>query len=198
MKIAIGNFVRRQIGETVKTGKFGGYTGSEEELLKIINERVDDIKGEIYSMPIDIECLPETEHDKFICTHSIIGPDDLVSIKMEERRKGELPVPVTIVRRHKKDTARSVRIILYSHQALGSDASTDADYEVVSINCSLCDQKYEPMSEDTILRNWFARDPDDPRGFGGTFRKDWTADEVINMIYVARRFWATKARVEIA
>lgn len=189
MKIGIGSLCMRQIGSDVKNGEFGGFCGSVEDLQKILNGL--NPNGEICVLRIPAD-------ERFLCTHDIIRDGDKIIRKLQARRKGEQPVWVDFVERSHKAIAQSVALVLYSRERLANQITDPSnDYELVSINCSLtesaCD---EPMSPTTLWRNYWAKDPNDPRGHGGTYRKAW--DNPLAFLCEVERsnaFWSNKARV---
>jgi hypothetical protein len=71
------------------------------------------------------------------------------------RQEGEEP-RIKLYVECEKSPARHVEIILYSHAALAEEReeSSTADWEVISINASLCD-KAEPIRTFVLMTNHF-------------------------------------------
>jgi len=99
------------------------------------------------------------------------------------RRPGEEAVLSTMTS-GAKAPARHVEIILYHRDALGEDASTSADWEIVSINASPFECPF-PMDPVTMARNQLQKE-------GGTFQRTYTSEEWAAAVW----FWAQHANVE--
>jgi hypothetical protein len=80
-----------------------------------------------------------------------------------------------------------VEIVWYSHATLlepGSKPSTDADWEIVSINASLNEEEM-PMPVETLIRNHF-------KEAGGT-TTGMSDSEFVKALKKSREFWSNKA-----
>ncbi len=85
----------------------------------------------------------------------------------ESRKPGEEPrktmrlatLPRTQVRG--KTPAAAVDVILYRHDVLGDDASSDADWEIISVNARTT-MEPEPIHPDTLIANHFELDGGTP------------------------------------
>ena len=54
----------------------------------------------------------------------------------------------------------------------------------------------EPMSPETLWRNYLAKIPGCPAGVGGTYRPEWDDEEVFRKeLASSETYWADKARI---
>lgn len=198
-KIAINPFCLRQV-EVNNTSTFGGFTGTAKELQGILNcLPVSLSKGvEIIRIYADDPILKNNE-GQFICTFGVVEDGEEVAVAYEARRPGEQPVIVKTVTRASRPTAKTIDLVFYSHQALEADASSDAEYELVSINTmptKLKQGEKEPMTPETLWRNYLAKIPGCPAGIGGTYRPEWDDEEVFRKeLASSETYWADKARI---
>lgn len=198
-KIAINPFCLRQV-EVNNTSVFGGFTGTAEELQGILNcLPVSLTEGvEIIRINADDPILANTK-GQFICTFGVVEDGEDVAVLYEARRPGEQPVMVKTITRASRPTASTIDMVFYSRQALAADASSDADYELVSINTmptKLKQGEEEPMTPESLWRNYLAKIPGCPAGIGGTYRPEWDDEEVFRKeLSLAETYWADKARI---
>ena len=198
-RIAINNFCLRQV-EVNNTTVFGGLTGTAKELQGILDKlNISLTKGvEVIRINADDPVLNNTK-GQFICTFGVVRPDEEVATSYEARRPGEQPVAIKTVTRAARPGATTIDLVFYSHQALEADASSDADYELVSINTmptKLKQGEEEPMTPETLWRNYLAKIPGCPAGIGGTYRPEWDDEEVFRKeLSLAETYWADKARI---
>lgn len=197
--ISINPFCLRQVGVT-NSSAFGGFTGTKEELQGILDKlNVSLTEGiEIIRIYADDPILNNTE-GRFICTFGVVRPDEEVAAFYEARRPGEQPVTVKTITRASRPTAKTIDLVFYSHKALEADASSDADYELVSINTiptKLKKGEEEPMTPECLWRNYLSKIPGCPAGIGGTYRPEWDDEEVFRKeLSLAEAYWADKARI---
>ena len=197
--ISINNFCLRQV-EVNNTSVFGGFTGTAEELQTVLDKLpVSLTEGiEIIRIYADDPVLNNIK-GQFICTFGVVEDGEDVATTYEARRPGEQPVTVKTVTRASRPTASTIDFVLYSHQALEADASSDADYELVSINTmptKLAQGEEEPMTPETLWRNYLAKIPGCPAGIGGTYRPEWDDEEVFRKeLASSEAYWADKARI---
>ena len=197
--ITINPFCLRQVGVT-DASSFGGFTGTAEELQGILDKLpVSLTEGiEIIRIYADDPILANTK-GQFICTFGVVEDGEEVAVLYEARRPGEQPVMVKTVTRASRPTAHTIDLVFYSHQALAADASSDADYELVSINTTPTKFKQgeeEPMTPETLWRNYLAKIPGCPAGVGGTYRPEWDDEEVFRKeLASSETYWADKARI---
>lgn len=199
LTISINPFCLRQVGVT-NSSAFGGFTGTKEELQSLLDKLpVSLTEGvEIIRIYADDPALNNTK-GQFICTFGVVTDGEEVATSYEARRPGEQPVTVKTVNRASRPTANTIDLVFYSHKALEADASSDADYELVSINTmptKLEQGKEEPMTPETLWRNYLSKIPGCPSGIGGTYRPEWDDEEVFRKeLSLAETYWADKARI---
>ena len=197
--ISINPFCLRQVGVT-DVSSFGGFTGTAEELQGILDKlNVSLTKGvEVIRINADDPVLNNTK-GQFICTFGVVRPDEEVATSYEARRPGEQPVAIKTVTRAARPGATTIDLVFYSHQALEADASSNANYELVSINTmptKLAQGEEEPMTPETLWRNYLSKIPGCPAGVGGTYRPEWDDDEVfLKELASSEAYWADKARI---
>ena len=197
--IAINPFCLRQVGVT-NSSAFGGFAGTVKELQGILDKLpVSLTEGvEIIRIYADDPVLNNTE-GQFICTFGVVTDGEAVEASYEARRPGEQPVTVKTITRASRPTASTIDFVFYSHQALGADASSNAEYELVSINTmptKLTQGEEEPMTPETLWRNYLAKIPGCPAGIGGTYRPEWDDEEVFRKeLAASETYWANKARI---
>lgn len=198
-KTTINPFCLRQV-EVNNNSVFGGFTGTAEELQSILDRMPFSLTEgvEIIRIYADDPVLDKTK-GQFICTFGVVEDGEEVATAYEARRPGEQPVTVKTVTRTARPTATTIDLVFYSHQALEADASSDAEYELVSINTmptKLAQGEEEPMTPETLWRNYLAKIPGCPAGIGGTYRPEWDDEEVFRKeLSLAETYWADKARI---
>lgn len=199
--ISINTFCLRQVGVTDESA-FGGFTGNSEELQAILDRLpatlVKDV--EVVRIYAGAPILDNTK-GQFICTFGVITKGENVTPSYEARRQGEQPVTVKTVNRASRPTASTIDLVFYSHQALEADASSNAAYELVSINTmptKLAQGDEEPMTPETLWRNYLAKIPGCPAGVGGTYRPEWDDESVFRKeLSLSEKYWADKARIVV-
>lgn len=114
--------------------------------------------------------------------YSGIAEFGTATVRYSARRDGEEPF-ATITVRSPKLAAKQVNIVVYSHDVLGDDATTDADFEIVSINALpfVGEDILQPV---TMMRNQL--------GLVGGTKATYTAEQFAASI----RFWSQHAMVD--
>lgn len=173
-------FAKRQTAES----HHGHYAGSEESLVALIAPSMDKAipvneAKTILRVPVPAE--------GFMSSIRPLAIEDVFTTAFQPRADGEEPVLRTVIGStsagSQKVPARSVEIILYHKDVLGKDATTGADWEVVSINPSPFDGPV-PLDPVTMARNQLQR-------IGGTFQKEYSPKEWAESVW----FWARHAPV---
>lgn len=170
--VKLNKFVERQ----TKESRFSYYAGTAEELVSLVEEHFDNgtqgYKDGVLMVPVPVEGFYSA-----VCR---IEEDSILESRMESRRAGEEPVLVTVVKNGKKLPAKEVSIVLYRHDILGTDATTDAEWEIISINASLVEGG-EPMTPVAMARNMLVK-------AGGT-EAHYTAEQFAEAVW----FWSQHA-----
>ena len=171
--IAIG-FARRQTPES----SYGHFEGTEEELITLVRECLCDrvlVAPGIVRVPVPAA--------GFWSAVRPVEPGEPLTTTFEARAPGEEPVLRTVAR-GSKAPAKYVEIILYHRNTLGEESSTDADWEMVSINPSPIEDPL-PMDPTTMARNQRTE-------IGGTFQRTYSPEEWAH----ASWFWARHVSVK--
>ena len=179
MLVALNDFVRRQTAES----RFSHFNGSEEELLALATEALEDngLTEELIGLEdTRIETL-KVNPAKFMSGITKLTHKSVLTSTYEARRKGEEAVLVTTAKGD-KIPAVEVSLVLYHHNTLKGDASTDAEWELVSINASIV-AGGEPMTPATMTRNMSGAE-------GGT-KVEYTAAQFMEAI----TFWNNHAMI---
>lgn len=173
MSIKASTFVKRQI----ENSQFAHFTGSWEQLEKIVEankaKAVQGYKNGVFLTPVPAE--------GFFSSLVKLTPESKLHAEFKSRRDGEDSF-VNVTAEGRKAPAKSVTIVTYSKEILAenNERSTDADYEIVSINASPTDQE-APMDPITMMRNFLQR----PGGTKGEFSAKEFAESIL--------FWSQHA-----
>lgn len=170
-QVAAGDFVR---GFSVREGSNSYYTGTWEELEQLVMDHFDDHEWGTGSVEGDV-LLVNVPPEGF--RTSIVAIDNSNRHLVEEietvRREGEKSYLTRVIKSGMtKPEAKFVKIVVYRADVLAQDSgrSTDAEWEIVSINAQ--DEESVPMTPTTMLRNTNHEE-------GGTFRtytdEEWAA-----------------------
>ena len=172
MAIGINDMARRQTPES----KYSHFGGSFDELSKLVEENFESATPGYR----DGVVLVPVHADSFFSGVVEITPNTQLKAEFSARRKGEDPYVSVVAVGGEKLPATVVGIVCYRHDVLGNDASTDAEWEVVSINARPTDGP-EPMTPVAMARN-FLELP------GGT-KATYTAEEFARAIM----YWSKRA-----
>lgn len=175
MKIAVNPFCKRQTPES----KYSHFDGSWDELVRLVEDHFIDSNLGVVAVDVPAE--------NFFSGVTKLSEESRLEAQFAARREGEEPyVQVTAIG-GMKVPASSVKVIVYSHEALanGDDASCDADWEIVSINASATarDGEAEPPTPVAMARNFLEM-------AGGT-KREYTAEEFARSII----FWSQHAMI---
>lgn len=176
MTIAFSKFVRRQ----TKESRFAHFEGTEQELTHLVDTHwyacSEGYKKGVVLVPVPL--------DRFYT--SIVAVDDgtKLSAGFVARQDGE-EKHILVTANGQKQKAASVQIVLYHKDVLAedNDRSTDADWEIVSINAypTLTPSPMHPL---TMARNFLHKK-------GGT-KGNYTAQQFADAIW----FWSRNCGVE--
>ncbi len=171
-KIGINDFVKRQTAES----KFSHFEGSMDELLKMVE---DGFSGAETGYKDGVRIVPLSPNGFF---SGVVDISEKTNLKAEfsARRAGEDPYVTIVAVNGDKVPAKVVEVIIYRHDVLGGDASTDAEWEIISINARPTEDP-EPMTPVAMARN-FLELP------GGT-KAEYTAQQFAESII----YWSKRA-----
>jgi hypothetical protein len=173
MQIVVNPFCKRQTPDS----KYSHFDGSWDELVELVQNHFGGSEEGMVAVNVPAE--------KFFSGVTKLGEDSVLNAEFAARRKGEEPyVQVTAIG-GAKVPASSVQVILYSHETLAEDVSSDADWEIVSINASSTtrDGEAEPPTPVAMARNFLEM-------AGGT-KREYTAEEFARAII----FWSQHAMI---
>ncbi|RZP23652.1 DUF3228 family protein [bacterium] len=180
MIVAVNEFVKRQT-------KFSGKTYSEELSFdffarhaeqKIIHK--DFRQG--YRPEVIIVKLDEKYVNKVICPYVKITKNTKLSAHFLKRRENEEPYIQVRALNGKLIKAGNVELILYHHDILyeNDENTTDADWELISINALPMGVESMPMGPITMMRNQLEL-------IGGT-KANYSSDEWAESVHFWQKF----------
>lgn len=173
--VGVSEFVKRQSQDS----QYTDYRGSWSDL---VNRTIEQIKVanccKGYRDGVIIVHMPESECPLFSTYEDfpIFEGMKLEAVCKRVAGREHEPPKIQVLIREPKKPCKYVDIILYRFDVLEEDGdrSTDAFYEIVSINGRL-NKEPKPMDPLTIVRNWLHLP-------GGTEMKGKTAEEVLDML----------------
>lgn len=180
MKVKTNSFAHRHTpGSGYSYFKFNVSSNVSQkpwEILEhILESKIPEATESVLSISLDPFIAIGEDYFEFYSAVKKVTSETKLTALFEKRRKGEDPY-VKVVSEGEQ-SANFVNIILYSHAHLGKEAETDADYEIISINC--CLDKDEPPTPIAMARNFL----DLP---GGT-KTEYTAEQFAKSIL----YWST-------
>lgn len=171
--IGVSNFVRRQTPQS----SYSHFEGTWSELVTLVEEHFDEgkqgYKPGVWLVPVPAE--------RFRSNIVALTPNTPLTAHYAPRREGE--APFINVRAQggttpagEKMPAKHAFVVLYSHAVLceGGEASTDANWEIVSINARTEDAE-SPMDPMTMARNFLFL----PGGTRGEFTAQQFAESIV-------------------
>lgn len=173
--VTCNDFVKRQTASS----PFSHFTGNWTELEALTVEYFHVAKAG-YREGVRLICLPPAEASRFLTAVVALTAETPLQAVYRPRREGEQPFVQVTAPANEKTVAAAVEIVVYSHETLGADASTSADWEIVSINARPTLEP-EPMTPMAMARNFLALP-------GGT-QATYSAEEFAKAIL----FWSQHA-----
>ena len=153
MIVAINEFVRRQ---TMYSGKTYSEELSFEFFAKHAEQKIINKQfREGYRPEVRIVKLDKKYLNKVICPYVRITKSTKLSAQIVKRRENEEPYIQIRALNGKLIKAGIVELILYHHDILyeNDENTTDADWELISINALPEGIKSMPMGPITMMRN---------------------------------------------
>lgn len=169
--IGINDFVRRQTEES----PFSFFFGSFEELGRLVEENCFRAKPGYKEGVLLVPLPPE----RFASGVVVLEPETPLRAVFEARRAGEAPA-LSIRARGPKTPAKFVEVVLYRHDVLGLEASTESEWEIISINARPTEGE-EPMHPMAMARNFL--------GLPGGTSAVYTAEEFARAVL----YWSNRA-----
>ena len=171
MKVAINEFVRRQTAES----RFTHFEGTWDELVELVegnfHKAIAGYRDGVMLIPVPAEkffCVGELQEGKTY--EAVFAP----------RREGEDPY-LQVQNDDHKQPCRVVEVVIYRHDVLAEDgdATTDAEWEIISLNGRTSEEP-EPMSPLAMARNFL--------GLQGGTKGEFTAEDFAKaIVYWSRR-----------
>lgn len=173
-------------GFSTRIGHNSYFEGSWIELEQLVMKHFDNNEPGTGSVDGDV-ILVNVPAEGFHTSIIEITDDNRDFVEEVEyvRQTGEKPVITRVMKNVEKPAAKFAKIVIYRADALAkdNDRSTDAEWEIVSVNAQ--NEENVPMSPTTMMRNSLNE-------VGGTYReynqKQW--DE-------AYSYWDNHASIEI-
>ena len=176
MQVGINRFVLRQTAAS----PFSYYAGTWEELQQLVTRQLAITSGTPgYRDGVQLVSFAP-EEGLFFCGVVAVEPTTPLQAIFAARREGETPFLQVRAIGGTKLPARFVDIVLYRHDVLGVDATTQAEWEIISINARP-EVTPEPMTPMAMARNMLNL----PGGTAATY----TAEEFAHAIV----YWSTRA-----
>lgn len=172
MKFAINAFARRQTAES----KFSHFGGTDSELLALVAQHFAEAEPGYRDGVVLVPVPP----DRFFSGVVQVTTETPLKAVFEARQDGEAPYIDVVATDGSKLPAKNVRIVLYRNDVLGPDASTVAEWEIVSLNASASDGP-EPLTPMAMARNML--------GLVGGTNATYTAEQFAQAII----YWSTRA-----
>jgi hypothetical protein len=177
--ITVSEFVQRQ----TPNSQFSHFDGSWNELVQRVWDGMESAIPGYRDGVVLVDVDPEGFHAAVV---DLEEGDEFGGV-YEPRQPGEEPRCQIFVKKEKQP-AESVQIVLYSHEVLAenNEQSSDADWEIISINASIMPPGHEmPMRVGTMLANHF-------QVSGGT-ATGWSDEELVAKLRESFMFWRDKA-----
>ena len=173
------------------------FSGTEAELLALVEKAFNE--NSVKAGYRDGVVLVRVPADGFMTATVTLNEGDELSGKFEARRPGEMPRKAIRLSANdanvwtEKAPAKKVDIILYRHDVLAEDgdASSDAAWEIISINTWASDDEEEPMDPQTLMFNHFHVEGSNDGGTT-TNMDDKTFVEALKKSFL---YWRNKAMI---
>ena len=152
-QVEVNDFVKRQIEGSGKT-----YSKSMtfDEIAKHAEEQMVRVGFSLgYREGVRVVNAADSIINNFICPFVLIKQDTILTSKLVRRQKHEEPyIQIRALNGELLKTSR-VELILYSHDVLKekNENTTDAQWELISINSIPKGVKKMPMGPVTMMRN---------------------------------------------
>lgn len=125
--IAMNDFAYRHTADS----EYSHFDGEWSELVALVSTHwatAEEVKPGV--------CTVKVPTKGFFSSVVKVTKDTRLGAYFPKRREGEEPFIHVVADNGDKIPAHNVQIIVYSKEALGNDSTSDADYQIVSINAS--------------------------------------------------------------
>lgn len=146
--IAISNFVRRQ----THASQFSHWTHDDSTLRGLVSDNFCNAQPGYREGVILVPVPPQGFYSNVV---KMKDGDILLGV-YKPRKDGEEPRKQTFVLNGEKMPAVLVDVVLYRHDVLaeGDERSSDAEWEVISVNAEI-DDATSPIRPGTLMANYF-------------------------------------------
>ena len=179
-QVEVNDFVKRQIEGS---GKTYSKLMTFDEIAKHAEEQmVMDAFSLGYREGVRVVNADDSIINNFICPFVLIKQDTILTSKLVKRQKHEEPyIQIRALNGELLKTSK-VELILYSHDVLkeNNENTTDAQWELISINSIPKGVKKMPMGPVTMMRNQLNLD-------GGT-KAYYSSNEWANSVKFYQQF----------
>lgn len=156
----------------------------DDELIDRVSKAMHAAKQGYREGVLEVPIDPQGLYSSVI---ELLDGDQLVGA-YESRKPGEDPrKSIRTPGCRGKSEAVAVDVILYRHDVLGKDASSDADWEIISVNARVT-MDPEPIHPDTLIANHFGLD-------GGT-PTNMDSAQFEAALRVSVLYWKNRAMIE--
>ncbi|MBD3248020.1 DUF3228 family protein [Candidatus Falkowbacteria bacterium] len=173
--IAMNSFALRQNAES----KYSHFAGTNDELIELVSDCFSQAKPGYRDGVLVVPVPPE----KFFSGVVEVGEKTQLKAEFRSRRRGEEPYLQVSALGRDKLPAKAAEVILYRHDVLteDGDASTDAEWEIVSLNARPTEE-HEPQTPVAMARNLLGL-------AGGTKKANYSAEQFAKAII----YWSKRA-----
>lgn len=163
-----------------KESQYSYFTGTWDNLERLVENHLHDKTPAAVPGAFIVSLPPITPYGHFYSGVVEVTPETQLNAKFIRRRDDEqYYIEVTAIGASKTE-AKSVDIVIYTHEALAidNDAETNLPYEIISINARPTEGE-EPQSPTSMARNQL--------GLPGGSKAEYTAEEFArSIIYWSR------------
>ncbi len=183
--IQISQFVRRQ----TKDSEFSHFEGGNTALLILVSKNWDQRKQGYREGVVLVPILDEWAQKKFYCGVCKLEEGDKLSGAYKARQPGEKPRKSTYKVGGEKIQAKAVDVVCYYKDVLaeGNERSSEADWEIISINARPSIEEM-PISTGALIANHLQLS-------GGT-KTNMSDEDFVKQLRISQAYWSDKALVE--
>jgi len=173
--------VRRQTPESPFSHFIATHDAKWDVLIAFVEQQFSEAKPG-YRDGVLLIPMTESQAHYFKCGVIEVTPKTTLRATFSARREGEEPY-IEVRAKGEKAPAKVVEIVLYRHDVLGNDASTECEWEIVSINARPTEEP-EPQTPMAMARNFLGL----PGGTPATYSAEDFAKAIL--------YWSRRAMVD--